>query len=282
MKAFVWQWLAGMVLAVSAAHGGEPGKLPLDYPAVPTTAAPGQWVLCPPREFVDRLQADGAVKTAVVFYAATMVEPGPAESKVVSLGKKEMTIPNSLIVAIPKGQTAEPGDVVLTWWQSGSGMNRARVVEGGTKTEPPVMYLDITYENPSGWGKKTDKCRPDSFCRLTKPMEVGTAVAVRNPKMGNAYFRHLVVNATEDQVLLLGYAGRLSVAARSACVPLPVVPEGLKEGESVWAATTFAKVQRVTVKRVDEKIGRAFVTFTAFGKPAELGVPFGDIARELP
>jgi hypothetical protein len=266
----------------AVAQAAEPGTIPLEFPAVATKAQAGDWVLCPPREFVDRLQADGPVKTGLVFYSATMVEPGAVESKVINQAKKEMVIPNSLIVPIAKGQTAKPGDIILTWWHSGSGMQRALVVEGGTETQPQVLYLDISYDNPSGWGKKTDRCRADAFHKLDTAFQVGSTLAVKDPKRRDVYNRGLIVNAEGDKFLLLGFAGRLSVANKADCVALPIVPEGLKEGDAVRAPTSFASMGKATVIKVDPAIGRVFIKAIAFGKEMEIAVAFGDVIATLP
>lgn len=267
---------------IGTASAAEPGKIPLDFPAVATTAVSGQWVLCPPREFIDNAFANGVLKTTFIYYASTMKEPGELESTVTSLTKKDSVVPNALIVPIPKGQTAKPGDIVLTWWHSGSGMQRAIVVEGGTETEPMVMYLDIAYDNPSGWGKKTDRCRPDSFVKLEKPLQIGTAVAVKDSRTPASFNRCQVVAAADDKLLLVGYAGRMSVAPKADCVPLPIAPEGIKEGDKVFAPVSFSKLDPVTVTKVDSKIGRVFIKAIAFGKEKEVGVAFGDVIPSLP
>ena len=155
-------------------------KLPIPDPfglgAAPTTARPGDFVVCPPREWIDKVLETGKPELQTfILYGARMVEPGPAESRVKSLTGKEMMIPNYLVVPIHRGQSAVPGDILLTVWQSGSGMQRAIVVEGGTPTEPMVRYLDIALDNPSGAGERADRCKPDTFHKLTDAWQVGTS-----------------------------------------------------------------------------------------------------------
>jgi hypothetical protein len=272
-------WL--VMLGWPAVQSAEPGTIPLEFPAVATTARPGQWVLCPPRKFVDNLREAGPVKTALIYYAATMKEPGEVESTVVDLGKNEMVIPNSLILPIPLGQTATPGDVILTWWQSGSGMQRAIVVEGGTETEPMVRYLDISYENPSGWGQKTDRCRPNTFYKLESPFQLGTTVALKDPRFPQQASRAQIVAEADDRYLVLGFAGRISVAQKADCVALPIKPELMPE-DTVLSTTTFARLEKVTVSKVAPEIGRVFIRYTSAGKERELAVPYGNITTELP
>ena len=90
--------------------GLAPGKIPLDYPVMPTTAAAGDMVLAPSREFLDKGIAEGMDNATFIYYMATMVEPGAAESKLKALSGKEFTLPNSLIIALLPGQTAAVGD----------------------------------------------------------------------------------------------------------------------------------------------------------------------------
>jgi hypothetical protein len=269
-----------VVMGLAAAPNDEPGMIPLDFPAVATTAQPGQWVLCPPQKFVENLREAGPVKTGLIYYAATMKEPGALESIVVDLGKKEMVIPNSLILPIPPGQTAVPGDIILTWWHSGSGMQRAIVVEGGTEAEPMVRYLDITYDNPSGWGQKTDRCRPNTFFKLEKPFQLGSTVAVKDPRFPQQANRAQIVGETDDRYLVLGFAGRISVAPKAGCVALPIQPE-LTPGDTALSTTAFARLEKVTVLRVEPEVGRVFIRYTSAGKERELAVPYGNITKGL-
>jgi hypothetical protein len=270
-----------VALGCAVVQSAEPGTIPLEFPAVATTAEPGQWVLCPPQKFVENLRDAGPVKTSLIYYAATMKDPGASESTVVDLGKKEMVIPNSLILPIPPGQTAKPGDIILTWWQSGSGMQRAIVVDGGTETEPMVRYLDITYENPSGWGQKTDRCRPDTFCKLESPFQLGTTVAVKDARFPQQASRAQIVAEADDRYLVLGFAGRMSVAQKADCIALPIKPE-LTAGDTALSTTVFARLGKVTVIKVEPEIGRVFIRYTSAGKERELAVPYGNITKELP
>jgi hypothetical protein len=274
MLAFVLVFTCGQVFA----QAKGPGKIPLDYPVVKTTAKAGDWVMCPPRLWLDDAFKKGADKQNFIFYGATMVTPGAAESKIKTLTNTEETIPNSLIVPIKKGETAKPGDVVLSWWQSGSGMNRAYVVKGGTPKEPKVMYLDIDYENPAGVGKKVDQLKPNSFHKLKTAMEPGTAVAFKNK---GSYEHAIVINTSGDKVLLLGFAGFMKVAKKSECVPLPIKPPALKKGAKVMMPA-IGSFREGTVIKVDPAIGRVFVEYLFATKKEKKAAAFGDIILKLP
>ena len=259
--------------AAKAAASHAPGVVPFEYPiAAAPAAAAGDFVLTPSRAFIDRAFTRGGEKSTFIFYGSRMVLPGAAQSRVRQVST-EVDIPNSLIIPIRRGEQAKPGDVVLTHWQSGSGMQRAIVVPGGTPTEPTVRYLDIALDNPSGAGKKVDQCKPGTFQILTAPWEVGTAVACaagRNRK------RYRIVHVAGDRLLGLGFAGRMRALGRAECVPLPVRP-AVAPGATV-AVPHVGSMREGVVTRVDASIGRVYVELESGGRTAELAVPFGDVA----
>ena len=210
----------------------------------------GDYVLCPSRQFYDAALEKGPEKTTFIYYTATLVESNDETSKVTSLSGSTYSLPNELIIPIPKGQTAMVGDIVLTWWQSGSGMQRAIVV-GGTATAPVVRYLDITYENPSGAGKKEDTLKPDSFVVLDGSMRPGTMVVVQE---GTQHRVGRLLAMDDESVLVDGFAGKLKRYDRSAADVMPLKPN-LEAGDSA-EAVVFGSLRSVTVKSVDTKIGR--------------------------
>ncbi|HPW56687.1 MAG: hypothetical protein KA072_09305 [Thermoanaerobaculaceae bacterium] len=262
-----------IVVAISALAAPKPGEIPLPYPAVATSAVAGQYVTAPSPEFLANAFEKGAASQTFIFYGAWMVAPGSAESKLKTLVNKEITIPNSLIVPIRSGGSAAVGDIVLTTWRSGSGMQRAIVVPGGVATEPRVRYLDIAFDNPTGWGTREDTLLPNTFHRMSGTLEPGAIVAQRS---GAAFKRAQVVHVQGEQVLLVGFAGRLAVAARGDCVVLPLRP-AVKAGDQVWAPS-IGSFARATVERVEPAIGRVFVKL-ASGRTA--AVAFGDLALAL-
>jgi hypothetical protein len=255
----------------------KPGEIPLPYPVVTTGAKAGDFVIAPSREFLDNAIAKGADKTTFIYYGATMVVPGPAESQIKTLVGKVVNMPNSLIVPIRKGEKAQVGDVLLGVWQSGSGMQRSIVIAGGAPEAPKVRYLDIDYENPAGVGKKDDALKPDTFQKQSDGLIVGNVAAV---KKGTSFERGIVVNVAGDKVLLLGFAGRLSVAPKADCVPIPIKPK-VKKGDKVLVPV-FTAFKPAVVDSVDEAIGRVFVTYDFGGKPQQKAIAFGDVATKLP
>ena len=250
------------------------GESPFDYPIVETTAKNGDYVIAPSRNWIDDAFEKGADKVTFIYYGAWMVEPGPGESKIKTLPGSEAIIPNSMLIPIRSGETAEKGDIILTTWQSGSGMERAIVV-GGTTTEPEVLYLDMDYDNPAGIAQKKDTLKPNTFHKLSGgKLEVGGVVAVK--KDNGDYIRVIATNITGDKVLTIGFAGKMAVYKKANCYTLPIRPD-LKKGDKVFIpfVGTF---QEATVEKVNKDIGRVF-TKNSWGNKA--AIAYGDVTTEF-
>lgn len=106
---------------------------------------PGQYVLCPSIQFYESAIEKGADKTTFIYYAAKMVKPEAEVSTVRNLAGRDFSLPNQLIIPIPNGRTASVGDILVSWRQSGSGIQRCIVV-GGTKTEKAFAFGQIRAE----------------------------------------------------------------------------------------------------------------------------------------
>lgn len=234
--------------------------------------------MAPPRLWIDQAFQKGIDKQNFIYYGAEMIKPGPVESVIKTLPGKEETIPNSMIVPIKKGEKAKPGDIILTWWQSGSGMERAIVVKGGTETEPKVLYLDMDLDNPSGCGKKIDQCKPNTFHKLKSAFEPGTVVAI---KEGSQYKHGHVAAIAKDKVLVIGFAGFMKVVSKSQCTPIPINPPKLKNGDSVMFPR-YGSYAKGTVDKIDPAIGRVFISAPFGGKTAKYAIAYGDVISKLP
>ncbi|MDT4898834.1 MAG: hypothetical protein QOH25_3911 [Acidobacteriota bacterium] len=255
----------------------KPGEIPFPgFPTVGTTAKADEVVLCPSYNWIQDAVTKGPDKVTFIFYSQKMVAPGDVESEIEFMSPGKQKVSNAYIIPIPAGQTAKVGDIVLTWWQSGSGMNRAIVVEASDPSEPTVRYLDIDYDNPakSRDGKTTigqmdEKLKPNSFVKISNTWEPGTVVAVND---GASKKKAQVIRVAGEKVLTIGFAGRLQAYDKSACTPVPVKP-GVKAGDKV-KAPVYGTFQNVTVTKVDGRNGRVFV------KPEsgdEKAIAFGDV-----
>lgn len=252
------------------------GRIPFEFPVVSTTARAGDFVLAVPSKWIREAFQKRATDQSFLYYGGWMIQPGPVESRVRGRGGEEDTIPNSVIIPIRRGESARPGDVVLTSWASGFGMQRAMVVRGKSRRRPRVRYLDMKYENPAGLARETDTLAPHTFHKLRGRWEPGTAVAIRDDEG----FRHGIVVARHEQKLLtIGFGRKMEVVPRSDCVPLPIRPR-LRRGDEV-SVPYLGRFYPGVVKRVSIRIGRVFVTFQPEGKNRTLGVGFGNVIRLL-
>ncbi len=242
----------------------------LDFPVVRTTAAAGDFVLAPSRDFFDRAVTDGFDKATFIYYGATMVEPGAAESKLKSLAGTEFTVPNSLIIAVPPDQEAKAGELLLGHWEGGSGLQRA-IVDGGTATAPVVRNLDLTLDNPAGVGEKDDAWKEDRF-RVLEPGQVGVSVAC---KSGEKLEHGVLVALTPKKLLSLGFGGRLSAWTVDQCMPL--APTGTYAKGDLVQVPFVGTFTEGEVTKVDAKIGRVFVKVN----DKETGFPVVDLAKTL-
>lgn len=159
-------------------------KFAFEFPKTDTIAKKGEYVLVPSYNWlVDAMQKD-PTKVTMIWYTQKMEEPGEEMSQVKFMSKTQK-VPNAYIVPIPAGGTAKKGDIVLTWWQTGSGMQRAIVTDAKDPKAPTVRYLDLKYDNPAkdsksgkGIGQTDYEIKPDSFYPINAPMSPGTAVSI--------------------------------------------------------------------------------------------------------
>lgn len=255
-------------------EGPLPGETPFDFAIVGTDAKAGEYVLAPSYAFIEQAWEDVANETTTtfIFYASTLVEAGDKESKVKEISD-EVMIPNSLIIPLPAGQEAHVGDILLTWWQSGSGMERAIVVDDANPKQPTVVYLDASYDEN---GEDQEQLKENSFTLLTKEWEPGTSIAVK----GDYYMEHWqVIRVEGNQVLAKGWAGKMAVLDKANCTAIPVSMD-VKVGD-VIQIPYIGSYQEGTVTKVDNKTGRIWVDTEFAGEITQEVVTQGDITTGL-
>lgn len=185
-----------------------------------------------------------------------MRRPGPAASLIETLPGQTSVIPNALIVPIPSGQRVSRGELVLTTWASGTGMQRAIVVPGGTPESPNVRYLDMSLSHPTGWGKREDRLPPNTFKKLEQPGEVGTTAAC---KEGGHHMRYIITARSGKRLLGYGFAGKIAAFDQDACELLPLSPR-VREG--AWIEVPVAgRYTRAKVQRIDRELGRVVARY---------------------
>jgi len=257
-----------------AAKPRKPGEMPapFDFPSGATTAKAGDWVLVPSGGWIDEAFTKGGDKQTFIYYAATMVAPGPVESKVKSQTGSEFTAPNAFIIPIKSGQKGKVGDIVLTWWQTGSGMQRSIVVAGGSEDEPKVLHLDMDLDNPTKQAEKPDTLKKNTFHKLSAGLEPGITVGCKD---GSKTKRWTVTSVSPDKLFVIGFAGSMAVVKKSDCTAIP--PSATfavgKDASIPWSGSYY----QGKVDKVDAKIGRVFVKINPFEEKI-MGVGVQDVS----
>ncbi|MBI5754554.1 hypothetical protein HZA40_05460 [Candidatus Peregrinibacteria bacterium] len=252
----------------AALSAPAPDKLPFDYPSVKADVKVGDTVLAPSGESLAN-SLKNTSSTSYIYYNGTVTEPGDKATKVKDATGSEALIPNALIIPLKSGESAKAGDIVLTWWQSGSGMERAMVIDGGAT--PKVNYLDglspIT----------TEALKADSFTVLSSDWQVGTTVACKD---GSSFDSVILVNVAGDKVLTNGWAGSMKVFAKSDCRPVPV-KTSVKVGDTVYVAP-YGGFEKATVSSVDAANGKFKAKYDFAGESTEDSFSFGSVLMAMP
>lgn len=262
--------------ASAAPVARKPGQMPFaDYTSGATTAKAGDYVLVPSGNWIDDAFVKGGEKQTFIYYAATMMEPGPLDSKVKSLAGTTFTAPNGFILPIKPAQKAKVGDILVTWWQSGSGMQRS-IVTGGTPDAPTVLHLDMDLDNPAKIAQKEDTLKPNSFHKLGTGFDPGVTLACKD---GTKLAKWIATGTSGDKVLAIGFAGSMKVFPKGNCTP--IAPGQWQAGKDV-AVPYIGSFQKAKVDKYDVKGGRVFAKFNWGGKDQNVGVGVQDAAPLLP
>lgn len=256
-----------------------PGMTPWDFPTVSINSAPGDVVLCPSYGmYTSIFEEEVPADQTLIYYDAKMSASGEVESDVEFLFDGVQKMPNSLLISIPAGQTAAVGDIVLTWWQTGSGMQRAIVTDASDPAAPKVRYLDLDFDNPAtddesgkSIGATEYKLEPNTFVKITDDWQEGNMVAVKSEW---GYESAQIIKISGDKVLTIGFAGKMKVYSKADIKIVPRVP-AVKAGDKVWAVTSISFTE-ATVVKVDKKMGVVFVK----ANDTEYPVSYGAVTTE--
>lgn len=248
------------------------------YPTTSTIAKAGEYVLS-----THRLRLEDAYhqpdRASFIFYAYPVKKVGAKESTLVSPGGNTFDIPNSLIIPLGTNASARKGQILLTWWQSGSGMRRAIVVDDTNPQQPIVRYIDVKENHPVkvkgvALDQLEEQLKPNSFIKLTKILQAGISIAVADPEQPNKLLHRQLIKVIDGQALVMDQVGRLSVHLINEITPLPIKPK-VQEGALV-KVPYIGKFYDGIVKSVDPRNGRVFVEFT-FAKKQVVGFGYGDV-----
>ncbi len=250
--------------AMSGASQGN-AAWPWDFPlSTGEQFTDGELILAPYTFYKGAIDdKEDLTKKTLIIYKTNLVKAG-AEKSVVNY-MEDYELPNSLIIGIPEGATAKKGDIILTWWQTGSGMNRAIVRDDSDPTAPKVDYLDMDLKlnadgTTSGFAEDhaNEQLEPNSFIVLHDgDWEPGAQVAHMND--WGKWVAATLIKATDDKVLVQDFGSKIAVYPRSECKLIPLSDEGIKAGDEVYGAPINI-YESFTVEKVDNERGRVWGT----------------------
>lgn len=245
--------------SIGRTNGVQPtDSFPWDFPRNFTLkdVEVGQTVLSPAAFYGGALQrGEDLTATLLPIYCFTIKEVGQNTITVAGMGE-EIKVPQALVMPLPMGEKAQNGDVLLTWWQSGQGLQRAIVVDDTKQLTPKVCYLDLDYKaDGRGFANShaNEELRPNSF-KVLKSGEwmSGASVAVNDNGKWRAA---IIVNIKGDKLLLTDAGNRIWVAEREKCQLIPFNMD-YAVGDSVFAKIGNTFVPDCKVVKVDKRIGR--------------------------
>ena len=241
----------------------DPAAWPWDFPiSTGEQFTDGELVLAPYTYYKGAIdKGEDLTEKGLIFYNTNLVKAA-ADKSVVNY-KEDYELPNSLIIGIPEGATAKKGDILLTWWQSGSGLKRAIVRDDSNPAQPKVDYLDMKLDPGSKVNFADDhaneELKPNSFIVLHDGQwEPGAQVACKDER--GRWLAATLIKATDDKVLVLGFSSRIAVYPKSDCKLIPMNDEGIKPGDKVYGLFVAEYQPDYTVEKVDTERGRVFVT----------------------
>ena len=233
---------------------------PWDFPQdVKIEAEPDQWVLSCYTFYPSALEkGEDPADQVLIFYSTKMTEVGESKSKV----NNDVEMPNPFIIPLAKDAQAKKGDILLTWWQKGSGLKRAIVKDASNPAEPKVDYLDMEYsddpEKPGFAQREADQqLKPGTFNILIDgEWQPGAQVACKNDRDG--WDAATLLYEKDGKVLVLGFSDKVK-AYKKEDVKLIPFKENINVGDAVHAKWVAGYEDGYKVTKIDKNLGRIWV-----------------------
>ena len=234
-----------------------PWKFPQDFTLKGVETE--QTVLSPAAFYTGALQRGEDLSTALLpIYNYTVQRVGENTLTLSGMGE-EIEVPQALAIALPKDEKAQNGDIVLTWWQSGQGLQRAIVVDDTNPLAPKVCYLDLDYRDDGrGFANShaNESLKPGSF-KVLKSGEwtSGATVAV---EQNGEWKTAIILNAKGDYLLLTDAQTRISAEQKANCRLIPI-ETNYEVGDEVFAKIGNSLQPACKVAKIDKRVGRVKV-----------------------
>ena len=223
------------------ANAQEFNKFPWDFPQeMKTSLKEGQWYLTCKSGYESNAGKADLSKEILIYYAYQFKE--------MKDGLVDGVMPSSMCIPLPEKQKAKKGDILLTWWQKGSGMSHAVVVDDSNPLTPKVNYL----KNVGG-----EELKPNSFIVLKSgKMMPGAPIAYKGDH--DKWRTGTVINIADGKVLIYAFGSKLKTAKLEDCKVIPLKPD-YKVGDSVMSTFVDSFEDGYTVKEINLETGKVKV-----------------------
>lgn len=223
------------------ANAQEFNKFPWDFPQdTKTSLKDGQWYLTCKSGYESNAGKADLSKEILIYYSYQFKE--------MKDGLVDGVMPSSMCIPLPEKQKAKKGDILLTWWQKGSGMSHAVVVDDSNPLTPKVNYL----KNVGG-----EELKPNSFIVLKSgKMMPGAPIAYKGDH--DKWRTGTVINIADGKVLIYAFGSKLKTAKLEDCKVIPLKPD-YKVGDSVMSTFVDSFEDGYTVKEINLETGKVKV-----------------------
>ncbi len=170
----------------------------------------GKYVLSPTKIVCDSLKKNGFEDLIFVYYPRKFIDRKGNKYILEEFGDS-VYIPSSLVIPLPDSQLVSKNDYVLTWWQKGTGMQRAIVLSNEPTATPLVYYVDNQYyfyydeNDPNLW---IDTLEKGSFLKIEDKLMPGRSCCVSSEYLSTFY---TIINVLGTKILALSWSGDLKI-----------------------------------------------------------------------
>lgn len=225
------------------------------------------YVLTPAKSSIDFMKNKGLDSALFVFYPRLVIGL-TSDSVIVDEIGTRVSIPNLLVIPFSKNCKVIKGDVLLTWWQKGTGMQRAIVLNSDSTYTPTVYYLDNQYSlySPATDIKYwMDTLLPNSFLVLRDSVMVGRSALYEDLYYSTFY---KIVSSNLDKVVAINWAGSVKVFDKYE-LELVSFMRSFDKGDSVMVPY-YGTYCSGRVKKVWADLGKLTVDITFIDEKIEV------------
>ncbi len=117
-----------------------------------------------------------------------------------------LEVPNAFVVAFPEYTEVRKGEYVFTWWQGGSGLQRAYVLDVLDSDNVVVRYLDLDIFTVGDGTSLIDTIRQGTFRVIRDNWDPGASVVLDS---GGSQSFYVIINRNAERLVCRSSLGRI-------------------------------------------------------------------------